>query len=109
MALKMTDRSALKTTDSYGYPVDPAQKRHKDCRCPVPCQMRFPCRSKLHKGSRGTPWCNGMGESEECDTCWWRKEKRRSKKKKAKKQKTKKKVNNKKKPRTKARSRGARA
>jgi hypothetical protein len=68
--------------DSYGYVTNGAGKRvrrHPKCRCEVPCQMRFQCRSRHHKGNRSTPWCNGADPGESCDTCWSFENKRREK------------------------------
>lgn len=57
--------------DTYGYVVT-GKPRHRKCRCPVPCEKRFRCRSARHVGKRATPWCNGDGAS--CALCWLRRE-----------------------------------
>ncbi len=60
--------------DAYGYQVNEhtlkRMRRHPLCPCPVPCQMRFRCTSRRHKGNRSTPWCQGADPGESCDTCW---------------------------------------
>lgn len=65
--------------DTYGYYYNEhghRAKRHPKCRCKVPCQMRFTCRSPHHFGRRSTPWCTGSSgfggpEDEWCDDCWY--------------------------------------
>jgi len=60
--------------DSYGYVVNPRKKRHPLCRCTQPCQPRFKCECKTHRGNRATPWCNGAYDEflTFCDHCWYK-------------------------------------
>ena len=57
--------------DTYGIVVDPKMPRHSECRCDIPCQKRFRCRSRHHPGDRKTPYCLG-GEGQSCNECWWK-------------------------------------
>lgn len=66
--------------DTYGYAVNDQNRRvrrHRKCACKVPCQMRFRCTSRHHRGSRSTPWCNGADPGSSCDTCWCKEQRRR--------------------------------
>lgn len=62
--------------DAYGHVVNEQgvrARRHPKCKCEVPCQLRFACESPDHRGSKGTPYCNGAADGLEwCDTCWAR-------------------------------------
>jgi len=55
--------------DFYGEYVIGRRPRLRGCRCDVPC-LGFRCRSRLHKGSRKSPWCVGS-DGESCASCWW--------------------------------------
>jgi hypothetical protein len=71
--------------DAYGYRVNDEGnrlRRHPQCECEVPCQMRYTCEGPHHIGNRSTPWCSGgaSGEIRDawCDVCWNREEERRT-------------------------------
>lgn len=68
----LRDRYGNPVLDTYGYPVDTSRERHPRCTCKVPCQKRFRCRSRRHRGNRSTPWCNGCDDdmAQSCDACW---------------------------------------
>lgn len=59
--------------DTYGLAVVD-WTRHSNCCCEVPCQGRFDCDNPFHVGGSAMPWCVGMGGSEECDVCWYRRD-----------------------------------
>lgn len=61
--------------DTYYMPTT-GKKRHRKCTCSVPCEGRFQCRSRHHRGRRSTPWCFG-GEGESCCACWVKEQERR--------------------------------
>src|SRR5437016_2108586 len=74
--------------DSYGMVVT-SNYRHQLCKCDVPCQGMFLCKSNHHRGSRDTPWCCGAYDAEEkkagfalCDSCWYKRVKKRESDKK---------------------------
>lgn len=59
--------------DSYGYYRNEhgdRAKRHPDCVCDVPCQLRFTCEHPEHFGRRSTPYCQGNSEDNWCTNCW---------------------------------------
>lgn len=61
--------------DTYGFPVK-TRRRLRGCRCKVPCQKAFSCRSVFHRvsGSSGrrVAWCFGGSWPgvTVCDDCY---------------------------------------
>lgn len=73
----------VRLRDLYDSPVK-TYRRHKNCKHFPPCQARYRCNSKFHKGSRATPYCTGAFDTLDvelggiCDTCWVKEDKKRN-------------------------------